>query len=132
MGFHVDALIEAARSGAAEPRQDALRDKAIAVYEADTEWLVVDMRWFCAWDSTPDQTTCRQLTVSPPLELMMQRCQSPVDVPSVCEPSLPAQLPKIPGRAMQKMRWPDVPTSRLGIAVLLKSGREIGDVDLIC
>eukprot|EP00971_Amphidinium_carterae_P178171 3534106-Amphidinium_carterae.1 len=41
-------------------------------------------------------------------------------------------LPKIPGRAVQKMRWPEVPTSRLGIAVLLKSGREIGDVDLIC
>lgn len=75
---------------------------------------------------------------SPHIEDMLVRCYIDEPPPLVRIPMLPAPLPKVDPKmrksniAKGEHKWPFDPTSRLGIAVILKRGLLLDDFDVIC
>lgn len=104
------------------------------------------------WDETPDPwARPKPLVEAPLLEEMMARCVLGAKPPMVRMPKgtqrlgssivdldSPAALPKLDPKARRenplkgKHMWPFEPSSRLGIAVILKMGRQLEDFDVVC
>jgi len=130
-GFIIEAVVELLLDF--EPpvqRCDGLADEAAAI-PPDFEWLRCEDRWLCSWDGQQPGRGF-ELTQAPPLEELLRRCH-PDEGPHVAARALklPALLPKVRKRS-QKMRWPQEPTARLCIGLLLKKGMKLDGLDIIC
>eukprot|EP00445_Apocalathium_hangoei_P041370 CAMPEP_0203969880 /NCGR_PEP_ID=MMETSP0359-20131031/97680_1 /ASSEMBLY_ACC=CAM_ASM_000338 /TAXON_ID=268821 /ORGANISM="Scrippsiella Hangoei, Strain SHTV-5" /LENGTH=629 /DNA_ID=CAMNT_0050907823 /DNA_START=55 /DNA_END=1942 /DNA_ORIENTATION=+ len=135
LGFDVDQLIEAA-SGMEAPqsRQDAVVREASQLTE-DFDWLCLEVRWHASWDGTPNVALTRAVDRAPPWTEMLARCGMDERPPVVHRKIVfPARLPNVT-RKPQKKRWPEDPTSRFGLVMLLKggsSGAELGTTSPLC
>lgn len=138
LGYDVATLLHAAPG--LEERQlsaHALKEEASRV-TPDFNWLLLEDRSICRWDECPDLNGTRSMLQSPHVEDMLVRCHIDEPPPLVRIPMLPAPLPKVDPKlrktnsAKGEHKWPFDPTSRLGVAVILKRGLLLDDYDVIC
>jgi len=138
LGFDVASLANAAphyieRRMAAKALQEQVQK-----LRPDFEWLRVQDRWHVRWDESPDPSGTKSMLLAPLLEDILLRCHLDKLPPLARIPKLPAPLPKLDPKvkknkeAKARHKWPFEPTSRLGIAVILKRGLLLQDFDLIC
>ena len=93
------------------------------------EWLSVQKRWLSSWDGSPGGK-CLPITEAPTLNDIFSRCSLDDNPPTLRVPPLPALINRTNNGVVECL-WPQHPTARLSIAVLLQKGERLATADLI-